>query len=308
MSESSSPHARLAGRVAVVTGATSGIGREVAERLAALGARTVIVGRGASRVAGVAEEIARATGNLTVESVAVDDLAVLAEARRVAETLLQRYPALHVLVNNAGAFYRRREVTSEGIERTLALNVLSPFLLTSLLAGRLVESAPARVVNVSSAAHRGYSVDFDDLQGSQRYAGYRAYGQSKLELLLLTREFARRLEGTGVLVNAVHPGFVRSGFGQNNGGGTAVAIRILSALFGRSVRRGAETPLYVASDPAVARISGEYFSDLRVDGSSPQSRDMAVALRLYDLCREWTGVPEIPAPAERHPPPPLTPS
>jgi NAD(P)-dependent dehydrogenase (short-subunit alcohol dehydrogenase family) len=280
----------------VVTGATSGIGREVAQGFAALGARTVLVGRGASRVAAAAEAIARATGNAEVDSIAVEDLAVLSETRRVGETLLQRYGKIHILVNNAGAYYRRREVTPEGIERTFALNVLSPFLLTSLLAGRLIESAPARVVNVSSAAHRGYAVEFDDLQGTRRFAGYRAYGQSKLELLLLTREFARRLEGTGVLVNAVHPGFVRSGFGQNNGGGTAFVIRILAALFGRSVQRGAETPLYVATDPAVGRISGEYFSDHRVDGASPQSHDMSVAHRLYDVCRELTGAAAIPAP------------
>lgn len=289
----------LVGRRAVVTGATSGIGREVARGLAARGASVIVVGRGEPRAAAVAREIAQRTGNPAVDSVGVSDLALRTEVRRVAGILLDRYPRIHVLVNNAGAYYRRRELTAEGLERTFALNVVAPFLLTTLLAPRMVGSDPARVVNVASAAHQGYEVDFDDLQGARRYAGYAAYGRSKLALILLTREFAVRLRGTGVTVNAVHPGFVRSGFGQNNGGGTALALRILTRLFARSLVRGADTPLFVATDPSIAGVDGEYFSNRRVTRASPESYDMSTARRLYEVCRELTDAPDLP-----HPPAP----
>ena len=288
------PH--TAGPAAVVTGATSGIGLEIARGLAARGVRTVLVGRGPERAAGVARSIRETTGNPSVESVGVRDLALRTEVRSLASELLGRYPRIGLLVNNAGAMFTRREVTAEGTERTFALNVLSPFLLTALLATRLIASAPARVVNVASAAHRGRSVDFDDLEGRAGYGGYRAYGRSKLELILLTRELSRRLEGLGVTVNAVHPGFVRSGFGLNSGGGTAAAIRVLGRLFGRSTSRGAETPLFVATDPSLAQTSGQYFSDRTLRSGSPQSRDVADARRLYEACRELTEAPEVPGP------------
>ena len=278
---------------AVVTGATSGIGLEIARGLAARRMRTVLVGRGSERVAQVAQSIREGTGNPAVESVGVQDLALRTEVRALAAKLLEGYPKIGILVNNAGAMFTRRELTTEGSERTFALNVLSPFLLTSLLAPRLIESAPARVVNVASAAHRGHSVDFENLEGTGRYSGYRAYGRSKLELILLTRELSRRFEGTRVTVNAVHPGFVRSGFGLNNGGGTAAAIRVLGRLFGKSTARGAETPLFVATEPSLARTSGEYFSDRLARSGSPQSRDMADARRLYELCQGLTDAPVV---------------
>lgn len=286
----------LAGRTAVVTGATSGIGLEVARELAARGARTVLVGRGEERTARISEEIARSVGQASAVPEAVTDLALLSEVRNLAQRLLAHYPEVHILVNNAGGFFRRRDVTQEGHERTFALNVLAPFLLTSLLADRLRGSAPARVVNVASAAHRGYRLDFSDLESSDRYAGYRAYGRSKLELILLTREFARRLKGTGVSVNAVHPGFVASGFGRNNGGGTAFALRILQALFAINVRRGAETPVFVATDPTAAPISGEYFVRSRVAQPSAAALREDDARRLYDVCRDITAAPDLKAP------------
>lgn len=303
---SSPPSRPMEGRVSVVTGATSGIGLELARRLAEMGSTTVIVGRGSARVQDIAREVARLTGNVSVTGVGVSDLALRSETARLGEALLSAYPKIHVLVNNAGAYFRRREVTPEGHERTFALNVLSPFLLTSILVPRLVESAPARVVNVSSMAHRGRTVDLARLETPEGYrSGYGAYGTSKLELLLLTREFARRLAGTGVTVNAVHPGFVRSGFAKNNGGGTAALISFLALLFGRSVRRGAETPRFVAMDPSVASVTGQYFSDRKVGRGSPQSLDMEMARRLFDTCRERTGAPEVPEPppgAPRVPP------
>jgi len=284
---------QLAGRVAVVTGATSGIGKEVAKGLAQHGATTVIVGRGEDRAARVAREISGATGNPHVESLRVDDLARLEDAKALGVAVLERYPSVHILVNNAGAFFRRREVTPDGLERTFALNVLSPYVLTTLLVPRLKSSAPSRVVNVASAAHQGARVDFSDLQGARKYAGYRAYGASKLELIWLTREFARRLRGSGPTVNAVHPGFVRSGFGLNNGGGTAFALRILGALFARSVVRGADTPIYVASTPELAGVTGAYYADRRPQAGSAESQDMAKARQLFDECARLSGLPAI---------------
>jgi len=273
----------MSGRTAVVTGATSGIGREIALGLARLGAKTVVIGRGGERSRGVATDIARDSGNADVDSIGVSDLALKSEMVRLTEECLRRYEKIHVLVNNAGAYFRRREVTSEGLERTFALNVLAPFVLTNRLTNRLRESAPSRVVQVSSAAHFGHSVEFDDLQQERRYRGFTAYGISKLELVMLTEEFARRLEGSGTTVNAVHPGFVHSGFGQNNGGGTALGIRISAALFGLSPRRGAETPLFAATSPSLDQVTGQYFSRKKAVPASPQARDPEAARRLFQM-------------------------
>ena len=285
--------ANQSGRVAVVTGATSGIGREVALGLARQGATTVVVGRGTDRASRTAAEISRVSGNPRVESLRVDDLAVLANVRELSAVLLDRYPVIHVLVNNAGAYFRRREETPDGLERTFALNVLAPYVLTTLLAPRMISSAPARIVNVSSAAHRSAKVDFSDLQFARRFSGFTVYGSSKLELIWLTREFARRLQGRGVTVNAVHPGYVRSGFGLNNGGGTAFAMRILGRLFGRSVVRGADTPIFVASAPELATATGGYYSDRKLRAGSPASHDLTKARRLFDECSRLSGVPPL---------------
>ena len=284
------------GRVAVVTGATSGIGRYVAHGLAAQGFTTVVVGRGEARASGAAAEIARSTGNPRVESLAVPDLAVRVQAKQLASDLLARYPAIHLLVNNAGGYFDRRELTSEGLERTFALNVLAPFTLTVLLADRLRVSAPARVVQVASTAHRRNIVDLSNLQGESEYEGFTMYGRSKLELILLTREFARRLAGTGVVVNAVHPGFIRSGFGDNNPGGAGFGVRIAKFLFARSLTYGMKNVLYVATDPAAGAVSGEYFSRHRVARASTASYDMRTARALYEACRQLAGTPDLPEP------------
>jgi NAD(P)-dependent dehydrogenase (short-subunit alcohol dehydrogenase family) len=270
--------------VAVVTGATSGLGREIALELAQQGLRVVVVGRGVERAAAVAEEISRASGNRPIGSEGVDDLARPSDVRRLGTVLVGKYPRISLLVNNAGGFFRRREVTPDGLERTFALNVLAPLLLTESLAGALKAGAPSRVVNVASAAHYRHRVPFDDLQFEHRYPGYTVYGTSKLELILLTRELGRRFAGTGVTVNAVHPGFVATGFGQNNGGTTAFMIRVMSKLFGRTVRRGAETPVLVATDPTLSSVTGAYFADRRVRPGDPASQDLAAARRLYDAC------------------------
>jgi len=274
----------MTGRVAVVTGATTGLGHEIALGLARRGATTVVVGRGSERSAAAAREIAATSGSTTVESVGVEDLALRREQRALCDELLRRYPRIDLLVNNAGGVFTRRELTADGLERTFALNVLAPFVLTARLADRLRESGPSRVVNISSGAHRGQRVDLADLQGERKFSGWSAYGRSKLELILLTREYARRFQGTGPTVNAVHPGFVRTGFARNNGGLTAAFVRLAAWIGGRSLVRGADTPLYVATDPSLANVTGEYFSDRAVRPGSPESRDPDIARRLFEAC------------------------
>ena len=276
--------ADLKGKIAVVTGATSGIGRWVAEGIAAQGATTVVVGRSSERAEAAAREISHATGSGDVVPVVVTDLALRSEVERLATALLDRFPRIHILVNNAGAYYARREVTAEGLERTFALNVLAPYILTARLLPRMAESAPARVVMVTSEAHQGQHVEFDDLQATRAYKGFRQYGRSKLELLLLTREFARRASERPVTVNAVHPGFVASGFGRNNPGPIGRVLAVLEVLFARNVRKAAADVVYVATDPSLDRTTGEYFARRKLRPGSVASREMTQARQLFDIC------------------------
>lgn len=276
----------LKGQVAVVTGATSGIGRWVAHGLSALGATTVVVGRSVPRAVAAARSIAEETQNPEVVPIAVSDLALRSEVARLSGLLLDRYPRIHLLINNAGAYYHRREVTAEGLERTFALNVLTPFALTAYLLPRILESAPSRIVMVASEAHRGRRVDFADLQGDREYRGFRQYGRSKLEVILLAREFSRRVRGHPVTVNAVHPGFVASGFGRNNGGAVGFGIGLAARLFGRDVRAAGDDVAFVASDPSLDTVTGQYFSRRRLRPGSAESEDPNAASRLYAACAE----------------------
>ncbi len=293
----------MAGRTVVLTGPTSGIGRETAIELGRRGATLVLVGRSPERLAAVQREV-EATGGAGGVATVVADLSEFGPLRRAAEEVLRRAPHLDVLINNAGAVFARRELTSDGHEWTWALNVLAPFLLTHLLVDRLRASAPSRVLNVSSAAHRGAHLDFDDLEAARQYAGFRVYGRSKLALLLLTRQFARRLAGSGVTVNALHPGFVATRFGQNNPGAFGGGLRLAEFLFAIRPKRGARTPVYLASSPEVASVTGEYFVRSRVASPSADARDDAAGLRLWEVCAAQTGVPRdaLPLPAGGPPP------
>ncbi len=277
-------------RVVVVTGATSGIGQVAARELARKGATVALVGRDPARVAAAAGAISRETGNDRLRAFAAD-LSLQADVRRLASELRLALPRVHVLLNNAGAMYSTRGQTSEGFERTWALNVVAPFLLTHLLVSRLEESVPARVVNVASAAHRGVHLDFENLQGERQYSGYRAYARSKLALVLLTYAWSRRLSDHRVSVNALHPGFVATGFGRNNPGGTGAAIGFFAYLFGIRPDRGARTSIFLASDPSVAETTGQYFVRCRPVASSSASLDTAVGERLWDVLAVQTGVP-----------------
>ncbi len=203
------------GKICLVTGGTNGIGKSTALELARMGATVIVVGRDAQKTSHVLEEIRAASGNQNVNSL-LADLSSQQEVRGLADQFKSKYSRLHVLINNAGGFFMRRQIRVDGIEMTFALNHLASFLLTNLLLDTIKASAPARIINVSSNAHTSGKIEFDNLQGEREY-GPRAYDNSKLANILFTMELARRLEGTGVTVNALHPGFVATGFAKNNG-------------------------------------------------------------------------------------------
>lgn len=280
----------MTGRVCVVTGASSGIGYVTALELARAGATVAVVGRDPDRTSRCVARIVASTGNRDVRSF-MADLLLRSEVHRLTTQLLASYPRIHVVVNNAGAVFSRRELTREGIERTWALNVVCPFLLTHLLLPRLKESAPARVVNVSSAAHRGVRLEFEDLQGRVHYSGFGAYSRSKLAVVLLTHEFARQLGETPVTVNALHPGFVATRFGKNNPGAFGLTIGVLSFLFGIRPRRGARTSVFLASDTSVEHVTGKYFQRRREALSSRASYDPQAAARLWEVLALQTDIP-----------------
>ncbi len=280
------------GKVCLVTGGTNGIGKATAQALAQLGGTVVIVGRNASRTAQLVEEIRAASGNQNVDSL-VADLSSQQEVRRLAAEFKRRYSHLHVLLNNAGAVFLKRQLSVDGIEMTFALNHLAYFLLTNLLLDTIKASAPARIINVSSGAHTSGKIEFDNLQGERGYSP-RVYENSKLANILFTLELARRLEGTGITVNALHPGFVATGFAKNNGRVIAALISLLAPLMARSPAKGAETSIYLASSPGVEGITGKYFYDSHVTPTAPQATDMAVARKLWDVSAEMVHLAEGP--------------
>ncbi len=286
----------LTERICVITGATSGIGAVTARELARLGATVIVVGRHAERcarqVARIESEIPGARAQALVA-----DLSSQAEIRRLARSLAGHYGRLDVLVNNAGAFLRgRRQVSVDGVEMTFALNHLSYFMLTLLVMELLTRSPSARVVNVSSVAHERQRLDLEDPQERKSYDGFRAYGRSKLANLLFTYELARRLAGTRVTANALHPGAVASNLGGNNGwinGWLRAKVRNVKNLMnGRMVtpERGARTSIYLASSPEVEGVSGRYFQDCRELRSSQASYDEATARSLWRISEDLTGV------------------
>ena len=274
------------GKICVVTGATSGIGLVTAQVLAHQGATLIIVARNAERGAATVSRIRQETGNSAVELM-VADLSVQAQVRQLASEIQHRIARLDVLVNNAGAFFARRQLSQDGLEMTFALNHLAYFLLTNLLFDSLKAADSARIVNVSSEAHRRAHLDFSDLQGEHRYTGWRAYARSKLANILFTYELARRLAGTGIVTNALHPGFVATNFGRNNRGIAAAFIRILQ-LAAISPEEGAQTIIYLASSPVVKGVTGQYFIKQQVVRSSQVSYDRAAAERLWQISAEMT--------------------
>jgi NAD(P)-dependent dehydrogenase (short-subunit alcohol dehydrogenase family) len=276
----------MTGKVVVITGGNAGIGKEAAVGLASLGARVVITSRNEARGRVALQEIHSRSGNDSVEVMALD-LARFRSIRSFVADVLDRFDHVDVLVNNAGLILRRRAETEDGFEQTFGVNHLGHFLLTDLLLERLRASAPARVVVVSSHAHRGArrGLDFDDLMADHRYRWMDAYNKSKLANIYFARELARRIDGTGVTVNALHPGFVRSEFGRGGdlGGVYGFGIKYLASPFAISPAKGARTSVYLASSPEVDGVSGGYFFKCKPTAPSAMGQDDAAAGRLWDV-------------------------
>jgi NAD(P)-dependent dehydrogenase (short-subunit alcohol dehydrogenase family) len=276
------------GQIMLVTGASSGIGLITVRELAARGATVVLVCRDQARgQAALAEVEKAATGDAPVLMLA--DLASQVSIRALADQVRRRFDRLDVLVSNAGAIYTRRQVTVDGFEETFATNHLAPFLLTHLLRDRL-EAAPAgRVVVVSSVAHQRAKLDFDDLQAERKYEAMKVYGRSKLANVLFTYELARRLAGTRVTANCLHPGVIATNFGRNTPGLFNIGIRI-AAPFMMSPEKGAQTQIYLASSPEVAGVTGKYFVKSHEARSSAISRDPEVAAKLWAASATMVGI------------------
>ena len=279
----------MIGKIVLITGGTGGIGRATAIGLAKSGARVGITGRDRGRAEQAADAIRRESNNGAVD-VFVADLSSQSDVRRLARDVLAAYPRLDVLINNVGGFWANRHETADGLEHTFALNHLAPFLLTNLLIDRLRACAPARIVTVSSGAQSMGRIDFDDLMGEQTYSGQRAYNQSKLANVMFTYELARRLDGSGVTANTLHPGVTRTAFGAEDG--TRVMAPIIAALrpFMRSPKRGAETSVFLASSPAAAGITGHFFENRKARPSQKASYDSVTTARLWEVSAALVGL------------------
>jgi NAD(P)-dependent dehydrogenase (short-subunit alcohol dehydrogenase family) len=271
----------MKGKVVVITGATSGIGEVAAQRLAGMGARIVLVARDAARGQKSLTRLP-SIGSGAPHSIYYGDLSRISEAKRVAAEIAAAEPRIDVLINNAGALFGTRRLTADNLEETFATNHMAYFVLTLGLKANLLAASPARVVSTASDAHKGYTLDFDDLQAEKGYSAIRAYGRSKLCNILFTRELARRWSGAGVTANCLHPGFVATRFGDSSGGFLSSVVRIGKTLFAITAEKGAETIVYLASSPDVAAISGEYFYKCRPATPAAGGRDDAAASRLWN--------------------------
>jgi NAD(P)-dependent dehydrogenase (short-subunit alcohol dehydrogenase family) len=279
----------MSGKTVVVTGGNSGIGFETAVALGQMGARVLITARDASRGETARALIAEQVGASGSVELVVFDLGDLLSVRAGAAEILERCPILDVLVNNAGLVLTERSETVDGYESTFAINHLGPFLLTTLLLDRLLETPTARIVNVASTAHvqARKGMPFDDLQSKSSYKGMRVYGASKLANILFTLELARRLDGHGVTANSLHPGTVRTGYGADGDAKRWLAIGLkIARPFFLSPQKGARTSVYLSSSPAVATISGKYFVKCKVKKPRKQGQDAAGARRLWDVSEE----------------------
>jgi len=278
----------MTGKVVVITGATSGIGAVAAAQLARQGARIVFIARDAARGAHTLQQL-QSIAPGAAHAAHHADLAQLAEMRRIAGLIAEREPRIDVLINNAGAMFTRRQLSADGLELTFATNHLAYFVVTNLLLERLKTTPGARIVSTASDAHRGARLDFDDLQSQRSYSALGAYGRSKLMNILFTRELARRLAGTGVTANCLHPGFVATRFGDGAGGLASLGLK-LAKKFALTPEQGAQTLIYLAASPEVAAVSGEYFHKCKPATATPAARSDADARRLWEVSARLSGV------------------
>ena len=285
--EKSLDHNLMQGKICLVTGGTTGIGRVAATALAAQGAQVIITGRDPQRTMEAAKHIKDESGNPSVQYLPAD-FSDLRQARDLATAFKERYARLDVLLNNAGAFFNTRVKTPYGVEMTFLVNHLAPFLLTADLLDLLHNSAPARIVNVSSDAHQYATLNFDDPGLKRGYFGIKAYGRSKLANVLFTYELARRLAGSGVTVNAVHPGHVATDIWKTNFSIFGPALKYAMSFFALAPQQGADTLIYLASSPDVAGITGKYFVERKAVPSSPLSYDEVIAKQLWEFSENLT--------------------
>jgi NAD(P)-dependent dehydrogenase (short-subunit alcohol dehydrogenase family) len=275
------PH-EMRGKTCLVTGSTSGIGKETARALSGMGASLVLVARDASKGQAVKSEIVRSTGNEDVEILECD-LSDMSSISGACSRFAESHDRLDVLINDAGVWERMRSLSKDGIEMTFAVNHLAPFLMTNLLLDLLRKSAPSRIVSVSSGLHGG-TVHFDDVEFSRRFNGMAAYRQSKLSNILFVKELSRRLAGSGVTANCLMPGFVATGLFRN----ASVFTRVFVKGFASRPSKGAETSVYLASSPEVESVSGECFRNKMVAKTSRESNDRTLAERLWALSEKYT--------------------
>jgi NAD(P)-dependent dehydrogenase (short-subunit alcohol dehydrogenase family) len=279
----------VTGKTVVITGGTSGIGQVAAEALAGMGARIVLIARDPARGEMTMARL-RAKGPGAAHAVHYADLSRLAEMKRVGREIAAAEPRVDVLINNAGAMFSRREVTEDGLELTFATNHVAYFVLTHLLRDKLVASAPARVVSTASHAHKGAKLNFDDLQLTKGYGSFKAYGRSKLCNILFTRELARRLAGTGVTANCLHPGFVATRFGDGSAQGLGAQVFRLFKNFAITPEKGADTIIYLASSDVPTKATGAYFYKRQETTPTSEARDDQSARRLWEETAKLAGL------------------
>lgn len=281
--------AEMSGKTCLITGATSGVGKVTALVLAGQGATVIGVGRDSQKCADACTEIRSTTGNTKVEFL-IADLSVLSQVRRLASEIIDRYSHLDVLVNNAGAFFLRRQVNPEGIEMTWVLNQLNYFLLTNLLLDLMIASAPARIVNVASGSHYRGKIHFDDLNLERGYNGWKAYCQSKLANVLFSYHLAHLVEGSGVTVNSLTPGFVATRIGHNTGLAIKPIVQLVQKMMGMSPEEGAETIIHLASSPEVDGETGNFYIEKKSVKSSTISYNPFIAQRLWEVCERMADI------------------
>jgi NAD(P)-dependent dehydrogenase (short-subunit alcohol dehydrogenase family) len=279
---------QMQGKTVVITGATSGIGLVAASTLASQGARIVLIARDRGRAEQALAKV-QAAGPQAAHAVHHANLSRLTEMKRVAEAIASTEPRIDVLINNAGAMFSARQVTGEAFEMTFATNHLAYFVITNLLLSVLKGSPGARIVSTASDAHKRGSLDFTDLQMNRGYTPFGMYGRTKLMNILFTRELARRLAGTGVTANCLHPGFVNTRFGNESGGWMGLAVKT-AKRFALTPEQGAKTLIYLATSPEVAEVTGEYFYECKVATPTAEAQSDLEAKRLWDVTAQLTGV------------------